>query len=270
MSTRLVSLALFDPDGVVAPFVRRTIEQLDRPGTTIVATATHPLAPADAEWIRERAELIERDNVGLDMGGHAVALAAHSPEGFDEVLLTNDTYALLAPLDRIEDRIDPGADFWGITGSNEVAPHVQSYFVDLRSPIPASEVFRRHWDNVRVGSRRRTIVSNEVGLSRKLRRAGFRFDVAYHPDLPDAVRAQLRGWRHGIVNPRAVFGQWNPNMALADAALDGRMPVVKMSALRYDPFKLGADKLLTRLEERYPAEMDGVRAYLDRTARAYR
>lgn len=266
---RLVSIALYDPDGRVAPFVRRTIEELATPGTTLVATATHPLHPEDAAWVGARGELVERENVGLDMVGHRLALDAHPPAGFDEVVITNDTFALLEPLARIEDRVDPSADFWGITGSRERAPHVQSFFVCFRAPIPASAVFADHWRRVTPAGRKQTIVANEIGLTRTLVRAGFRFDVAYHPRLADAVRAQVRSLRHPLAGPWGVVGRWNPYMALADAALDARLPVIKMSALRFDPYRLGADRLLAELEVRHPEAMAGVRDYLDRTARAY-
>lgn len=266
---RLVSIALFDPDGRVAPFVRRTIDELATPGTTLVATATHPLAPQDAAWVRVRGRLIERENVGLDMVGHRLALDAHPPAGFDEVVITNDTFALLEPLARIEDRIDPSADFWGITASRERAPHVQSYFVCFRRGVPASRVFADHWARVTAAGRKQTIVANEIGLTRTLVRAGFRFDVAYHPTAADRVRAQARSLRRPLAGPWGVVGRWNPYMVLADAALDARLPVVKMSALRFDPYRLGADRLLADLERRHPERMAGVRQYLERTARAY-
>ncbi len=266
---RLVSIALYDPDGRVAPFVRRTIDELLTPGTTLVATATHPLAPPDAAWVRERGRLVERENVGLDMVGHRLALDAHPPARFDEVVIANDTFALLAPLARIEDRIDPSVDFWGITASRERAPHVQSYFVCFRGRVPASKVFARHWAAVAPAGRKRTIVANEIGLTRTLVREGFRFDVAYHPTAGDGVRAQWRSLRHPLAGPWGVVGRWNPYMVLADAALDARLPVIKMSALRFDPYRLGADRLLGALERRHPAAMEGVRAYLERTAAAY-
>lgn len=265
-----MSIALYDPDGRVAPYVRRTIEQFAAPGTTLVAHATHALSPEDAAWVRARGLLIERENVGLDMVGHRLALEAHPPAGFDEVVITNDTFALLEPLDRVQRRIDRSVDFWGITESREIARHVQSYFIAFRSPIPQSKVFAAHWRSVAPASRRRTIVDNEVGLTRKLVREGFRFDVAYHPTAGDRVRARLRSLRHPLAAPRGVVGQWNPNMVLADAALNARLPVVKMSALRFDPYRLDASRLLSELERRYPAELAGVRHYLERTARAYR
>lgn len=262
-------MALYDPDGQVAPYVRRTISELVGPGTTFVAHATHPLDAEAASWVRGRGELIERENVGLDMVGHRLVLDRYGPAAFDEVVITNDTFALLDPLERIEDRVDPAADFWGITASRERARHVQSYFVCFRRGVPASAAFAAHWRGVAAASRKETIVANEIGLSRTLVRAGFGFDVAYHPSWSDAARAWVRSLRHPRSGPWGVLGAPNPYQVLADAALDRRLPVVKMSALRFDGFGIGTPRLLAALEARYPEAMAGVREYLDRTASAY-
>lgn len=266
---RLVSMALFDPDGVVAPFVRDRIVDLAQGSTTLVATATHPLAKEDAAFVRRYGQLIERDNVGLDMAGHRLVLARHDPKRFDEVIITNDTFAALEPLARITDRIDPAADFWGITASRELGEHVQSYFVAFRESAVHSPAFAAHWAADVPEGRRRIIVAGEVGLSRTLRRAGLRFDVAFHPSAAQAMRAQLRAWRHPMAGPRGVVGQWNPTMVLPDAALEGSLPVVKMSTLRFDPYQLGRERLLDALVARYPEQLASVREYLERTDRAY-
>lgn len=268
--TRLVSMALYDPDGIVAPFVRRTFDQLARPDTTIVATSTRPLRPADAAWVRERAELVERENVGLDLFSHHLVLTSRDLSQYDEVITTNDTYVLLQPLDAVEQDIDPKADFWGFTISPEVRPHVQSFYVDFRSSAIRNPAFLEHWRAVRPLRRRAMIRTNEVGMSRSLLRAGLRMDAAFRPTARDRRLARARALRHGWFNPRSVLGHWNPNSILAEAALEGRMPMAKISTLRYDPFKIGAADLLDRLEETFPAPMRGVREYLERTGTSYR
>lgn len=262
-------MALYDPQGMVAPFVRRTIEQLASPGTRLVFSATHPLIPEAAAWVRKRGFLVERANEGLDLYGHRLVLDSADLSSYDEVVITNDTYALVADMATIEGRIDPGADFWGLTASNEVAKHVQSYFVCFRAPVLRNPAFAEHWRRVTALGRKDTIVNNEIGLSKRLLDAGFTMDSAYHPTASDRLVAQRRALLHGWHNPRSIVGQWNTTAILADAALDGRLPCVKLSTLRYDPFKIGARDLLGRLEERHPHAMDGIRQYLDRTAAAY-
>lgn len=262
-------MALFDPQGDVAPFVRRTIEQLATPNTHLVLSATHPLKPEAAAWVRERGELIERANEGLDLYGHRLVLDAADLTDVDEVVITNDTYALVDDLAGIESRISRDADFWGLTTSAEVARHVQSYFVCFRAPVLRHSAFTEHWSSVVPLDRKATIVNNEVGMSTRLAKAGFTMDAAYHPTARDRLKAQGRALRHGWHNPRSIVGQWNTTAILPDAALDGRLPCVKLSTLRYDPFKVGANALLGRLEERHPRAMEGVRDYLERTAASY-
>ena len=51
---------------------------------------------------------------------------------------------------------------------------------------------------------------------------------------------------------------WNPAAALADRALDhGRLPYVKLDTLRFDPYGLGADKLLGYCERELPQRSPG-------------
>jgi hypothetical protein len=45
---------------------------------------------------------------------------------------------------------------------------------------------------------------------------------------------------------------------------------VKLEVLRDDPYEIGKEKALARLEEAYPAELAGVREYLDRTREEFR
>lgn len=54
--------------------------------------------------------------------------------------------------------------------------------------------------------------------------------------------------------------------ALADRQLGTppRLPAVKLSTLRDDPYELDASALLSACEARYPLEFDGVRDYLRR------
>jgi rhamnosyltransferase len=58
--------------------------------------------------------------------------------------------------------------------------------------------------------------------------------------------------------------------AMADRALGGaRLPLVKIDTLRYDPYRLGSDRLLAACERQYPEQFAGVRQYLERTAVLY-
>lgn len=57
-------------------------------------------------------------------------------------------------------------DFWGVTESNDIAWHLQSYVVVFMSSAIKSGVFKRFWESVCVYEDKETAIEkNEVGLS---------------------------------------------------------------------------------------------------------
>jgi rhamnosyltransferase len=126
-------------------------------------------------------------------------------------------------------------------------------------------------------------MQHEVGLSRGLHCAGFRSGAYFKETEADRrlARRRVRWWamhRQGAERNRAGAEKrkewarepWNPSAALADRALDGgRLPYVKLDTLRYDPYGLGADKLLTYCEQQLPDAFAGVRQFMADTAVFY-
>jgi rhamnosyltransferase len=127
------------------------------------------------------------------------------------------------------------------------------------------------------------IRQHEVGLSGGLHGAGFRSGAYFKETDADRrlARRRVRWWamlRQGAERNRAGVEKrrewakepWNPSAALADRALDGgRLPYVKLDTLRYDPYGLGADKLLTYCEQDLPDAFAGVRQFMADTAVFY-
>ncbi|MGO2113212.1 MAG: hypothetical protein ACTH31_16535, partial [Pseudoclavibacter sp.] len=63
---------------------------------------------------------------------------------------------------------------------------------------------------------------------------------------------------------------FNPAAALADRFLiDDRLPLLKFDTLRFDPYELGARRLLAEAERRMPRLMSGVREFIDATRDRY-
>ena len=60
----------------------------------------------------------------------------------------------------------------------------------------------------------------------------------------------------------------NPMIVHWDKALGDGLPFVKVEVLRDDPGGFGAETMLTRFEERFPVEFEGVREYIERTREA--
>ena len=280
-------MAHYDPRGEVAPHVRRQGLALSRSVDDVVFVSTASLTDESRHWFKRHGRLIERANYGYDFYSYRTGLEAAPPLGqYDEVVICNDTY--VGPLVSYTTVFDAMArlavDFWGLTRSRRIAPHIQSFFVVFRPWVVASRAFGDFWTGMTPISDRRKVISlYEVGMSQRLSEAGFAWEpyfkensvddriarrrmawwTAHRKDFPDHG-SYLAWWAEQSKAP------WNPAIALADRALDeGRLPCVKIDTLRYDPYGLNASRLLDLSEHHYAAEFEGVRAFLDDTSKFY-
>lgn len=280
-------MAHYDPRGEVAPHVERQVEALAGSVEELVLVSTAPLTEAAARWLGDRGRLLRRDNAGYDFFSYRTGL--HSVPDltrYDEVVVCNDTYVgPLASYGSIfEAMADRPVDFWGLSASRRIAPHVQSFFVSFRPWVVGSRAFTAFWQEMEpVSDRARVIQRYEVGLSTALVDAGFRWGAYYSESDADrrlarrrvAWWAAHRGPRRGTAERRSWYAEqrkvpWNPAIGLADVALDGaRLPYVKLDTLRHDPYGLNAARLLTLCEQRFAAEFAGVRRHLEDTRELY-
>ncbi|MGH8963178.1 MAG: rhamnan synthesis F family protein [Jatrophihabitantaceae bacterium] len=282
-----VVMAHYDPGGQVAPHVRRNVAALARIAERLVFVTTAPLIEADAAWVSERAELVRRDNFGYDFFSYrAGLLETGGLTDYDQVLISNDTFVgpLVDYAEIFTAMADRPFDFWGLTKSDRVKPHVQSFFVCFRGWVVRSHAFQHFWHRmIPLSNRSQVIHRYEVGLTRTLEQAGFAWGSYYNESPADARMARRRMmWRAWCLSQRVPLRQrrarfhalarepWNPNAALADRALGpATLPIVKIDTLRYDPYGLDAERLLRAGLASHPEEFAEVPAYLARTAPFY-
>ena len=127
-------MAHYDHRGGVGPHVRRQVESVAAAVDRLVVVSTADLTDESRAWLGERAELVERPNYGYDFTSYQVGLhRAGDLEAYDEVVICNDTYVPVTPYTVIFDAMgrEP-VDFWGLTRTERVATHVQSFFVAFR------------------------------------------------------------------------------------------------------------------------------------------
>ncbi len=138
----------------------------------------------DQRGLAGEVTVLRRPNVGYDFGSWAAFLQAypevrHAPR----VLLANDSLvgpfeslgAILAAFNRCP------ADIWGLVGTTQDAPHLQSHFVGYRDGVLASPVLAAFWDDIRVEPTKRQLVRRyEIGLSQLAAREGY-VAVAHFP-----------------------------------------------------------------------------------------
>ncbi|MFT4287269.1 rhamnan synthesis F family protein [Nocardioides sp.] len=279
-------MAHYDPTGALGPHVRRQVTALASWFDDLVVVSTADLREESRRWLAAHARLVERGNEGYDFYSYKVGLDSADLLDYDEVAICNDTYVLLRDYaDLFADMAPRPADFWGLTMSNEIKPHVQSFFVLFREQALRSTAFADFWAGMEpISARHKVIRRYEVGMSRRLMDAGLVAAGHFVPTDADLRMARLRcrafllrrygmprdreGWRRLRDNPRQ--GRWNPTAGLADRALDQtRLPFAKIDVFRYDPYGLDAEKLLYLCEEAMPDAFAGVRDFLAATAASY-
>ena len=177
---RACVFAHFDRDDLVDPYVLFYLEQLRPFCDHIVFVSTSKLSHVDLDRVTKIVNTaLCKDNTGYDFMSWKVGLDSFDHSQFDEILLCNDScYGPFESLCSIFDRMGQSeADFWGLTKSYQLAPHIQSYFFVFRASVVRSEVFKQFWQRFKILDQKIEIIkSYEVGLSGELVRAGFKMD----------------------------------------------------------------------------------------------
>jgi lipopolysaccharide biosynthesis protein len=175
--------AHFDKDDKVDEYVFRYLDKIKELNFAIVFISTARLGAADVERLRSVCfDVILRQNAGLDFGSWSAGFAKHGPAIGGRLLLANDSvYGPIGSLQNALERMtrEP-ADFYGLVESIEIAPHLQSWFLLFEQRVIGSPAFTAILSQpFSVMTKRQIIASGELGLSRRLVDAGFRYKALY-------------------------------------------------------------------------------------------
>ena len=239
-------LCHWDPSGAVRPDTARYIRELAEAGFSVVVISNGtPIRPEVAASLTGAALCLTRWNVGIDFGAWRMAMHKLSlpRANTKRILLVNDSvYGPLVPLAPLLARMAPDtADLWGLTDSTERGPHLQSYFLLAHEPVVRSPAWRSFWRWVLpLPCKRWTVGRYEIGLSRRIRQAGFRTGALfpYETISPDG----------SIRNP--TLGGWR-------ALLEAGYPFLKRELLRDNPTGIAeVDAWLNLVPAAYAHEID--------------
>lgn len=285
----LVVTAHFDVARTLRRHTRRALAAYAADADRVVTVSTSGLNEQSLERLPPGVEFHTRDNFGYDFYSYKWALdLVGDYQDYDQILIVNDSF--VGPTLRVRrivtSRAAQRADLMGMTLSHNHHDHVQSFFMLANSYVVRSNAFRRFWADMEpISDRTKVIHRYEVGFSRVIQEAGFTLGSFFRPtDREVQLAAQRYRWhkehRYDWENPGRTVAQtrevnlagqpWNPGLAYADRVLLGdRLPLLKIDALRFDPYALGADRLLTACETQKPAAFSGVREFLEATAQDY-
>lgn len=189
---RLVVYFHYDAQGVIDAPCRRVVEAMERCGQIIFVT-NGTLEEDDRSWLQSRTvEVIERPNVGLDVGAYRQILLQFGPGGlslYDELILMNFTLVgPVWPLESMFHAMDarPDLDFWGITRhyamrsrrfGGDVPEHLQSHFLVVRASLFRQDAFWTYWNKMPLPKSYEESVSlHETRFTPHFAGLGFRWD----------------------------------------------------------------------------------------------
>jgi hypothetical protein len=194
---RTLVFLLYDADGVCDTSVLHTLRGFRPFVENILVVVNGSLQASSLEAVRAIADdVLERDNVGFDVGAYRDALEFlgwDTLAGVDELFLVN--YTFFGPVGSFEpllDRMDSvDVDLWGITDHPAVSPHpytgrgtmpehLQSYWLSIRGPILRSPEFRRYWKSLKDPTSYSEVVTQfECEFTRYFADLGFTWQAAF-------------------------------------------------------------------------------------------
>lgn len=178
-------------------------------GELVFLAAKEKLTESDSEFLNKEGiqVLLQTENKGFDFGLWYNAFQTLNIESYDEVALVNDSSVLFTSLDEFTKwSRSNDADLKGITYSDAVYPHIQSYFLVLNKPAIKLAVgyFQKH----KVLDTISEVISiYEVGLSRYLQEHGLRIAA--------------------FMDNNGYSGEFSPYYHCIDYHIDKGVPMIK-------------------------------------------
>ncbi|HZZ94103.1 MAG TPA: rhamnan synthesis F family protein [Usitatibacter sp.] len=249
---RAVVIAHFHSGGLIQANLRALMQALRVLPARIVFVSTSASREA-LGTLPAGVQAIVRPNIGYDFESYRIGIATLGDlAAFDELVLLNSSLVYVDARKLCERFLmapRPDADIFGLTGSRELVPHLQSFLVAFSKRVLASTAFAAWWDSLDpVNDRDEVIGRYEIGMSAHFARHGFRLAAAFHPTRAHQFRALCRHFEaSGEVPPITADGKvtldvnaadaLNPTHFLWDAILE-EFGVIKADLLRQNPYSL--------------------------------
>lgn len=244
----------YDATGDVAEYVLLQLREYAALGFRITFVSNSPgIKQSKIKILASLCRLvINRQNVGYDFAAYRQGIS--SIRGYADcscLILTNDSvYGPLFPLSEILSRCGADInDMWGATDSEEIAYHVQSYFLLFHAKALQSNAFRRFWRwYPNITDREWVIKNGEISLSHRLKSAGLRIGAVFRCEDAEIRRQwtveatrklprtlQTERFIEIISNPDRKASTFNPtHFYWEELVLVERYPFLKRSLIRND------------------------------------
>jgi lipopolysaccharide biosynthesis protein len=230
-------------DGRVDDYIPYCLEDLSRSVETIVFVSNGPLSDSARELIAPLvSEIVERENVGFDVGGYKEGLERFGAERlreYDEIILLNYTFfGPVFPFSEVFERSETwDVDFWGLTEHGEMTPHpfaaktvmpshIQSHWLAVRRSLFDTEAFRTYWETMPlIESYNDSVEHHESRFTQHFERRGYTYEVAF---------------------PVSGYPTPHPTLDTPGLLLDDRCPILKRRLFFHDPLYMDDNAIIGR------------------------
>ena len=223
---RLALFSFYSRSGAVGAFVFYYLEQLAGISDVVFIVNGSLKPESKAELEKKGYGILCRENKGFDFGAWKEFLLSKEAEFFrqyDELILCNcSCYGPVYPFPENFSQMDVSeCDFWGLyrhpglrDRKHSIPPHLQSYFLVIRSRLFHDECFRKYFASLNPAETWNDAVSQETSFTRYFEDKGF-------------VSSSLLG---------SVFSEYieNPTIFMPAKLLELKFPLVKRKCFTTD------------------------------------
>ena len=178
---RVCIFAHYDKNDYVDEYVYYYLKELLKIVDDLVFVTVSKIKKDDVDRLRNlNIKIIQRENIGYDFYSYKVGIDYLELDKHDELILCNDSvYGPFVSLENIfHTMLNQECDFWGITASESISYHLQSYFLVFKSSLLHSQSFKDFWNDVEILDDKTEIIKKyEVGLSQFLLKNNFHHSV---------------------------------------------------------------------------------------------
>jgi rhamnosyltransferase len=186
--------------------------------------------------VDQKIEVHIRENIGYDFYSYKVALESIlkkiAPNNISHVTLMNTSFICLDPNKLKQTYFDQCLktdefDVLGLTISNEVYPHIQTYLLTFGTRAIQDNNFIEWWEKMTPINERHKVIENyEIGFSRYLNKLGYKLGGMFNTNM-------------GLANP--THGRFQE-------ILD-TFGILKIEVFKQNPYKLNLSKINKLIRE---------------------
>ncbi len=181
-NTTTVLIAHWDPEEIIDPYVEQLCIHFKSIGFKVVLSSAKYLKSNSVleHWQTFSDAIIYRTCAGYDFTSWKAAFDCFpSLYHCNELILTNDSYfGPFGSFGIIHKQIKKiSCDFWGMTFSTDIAPHLQSFYIVIKKQVLTHFCFKQYIESIPISDNRKEAIQFETSFALWFYMHGFKAGV---------------------------------------------------------------------------------------------